>query len=441
MSPESETLRIPFQVDLLRRLMGIFGLFLFLTSWKLWTAQTVFPQVPFFQVLIFAPGVIDWIALAATVIGLLGMAAIKRLDQASDRITVRSVGCFLFGLSILILLDQHRLQPWAYQLWILGVLYLTLSGKQFLLASRMLLISIYVYSAISKWDYQFANTVGYEISNTLASFFSRAKEQAWDSDFRWSLAVAAAIYELSIGVLLASNRRLLINIGVMMGILMHAVLILALGPWGMNHHWPVLLWNLFCVSQLVTLFGWLPVRWMATDGGQEKGVETDLREYPRGPGWLGATLIVGVLVFPLTSFWGLADHWVSWELYSPRSSRVEIVVPGTSAEVAGLGNAVSSEKGDSRLDLNQWSLKDLGVPVYPQARFQVGCAIEVRDRLVSVEDELSFQSASIRSTSDRLTGVRKEETVRATAPNRLEDHAGRYWLNAYPRKHDVFWIR
>ena len=46
---------------------------LFAATWRLWTPQTVFPQIPFFAALRTVPGWIDWFALAGMLAGLLGL--------------------------------------------------------------------------------------------------------------------------------------------------------------------------------------------------------------------------------------------------------------------------------------------------------------------------------------------------------------------------------
>ncbi len=67
----------------------------------------------------------------------------------------------------LVALDQHRLQPWGIHL-ALGLLLLTNLERP--VARRwvvFLTASIYIYSALSKFDTQFLHTVGQDFLNSL----------------------------------------------------------------------------------------------------------------------------------------------------------------------------------------------------------------------------------------------------------------------------------
>ncbi|HEX6986541.1 MAG TPA: hypothetical protein VF170_14255, partial [Planctomycetaceae bacterium] len=57
----------------LRRWLAVCGLLLVAATWRLWTPQEVFPQVPFVAALRDAPAWLDWIGLAGMLVALLGM--------------------------------------------------------------------------------------------------------------------------------------------------------------------------------------------------------------------------------------------------------------------------------------------------------------------------------------------------------------------------------
>ena len=92
----------------LRKTMAGFGLLLLAITWRLWTPQTEFPQIPFFSWLVDIPGFVDWVALLGTSIGLIAMLF------TSGRMAKPAIGLFLISIAPLVLLNQHRLQPWAY---------------------------------------------------------------------------------------------------------------------------------------------------------------------------------------------------------------------------------------------------------------------------------------------------------------------------------------
>ena len=72
----------------LRKTMAAFGLLLFAITWRLWTPQTEFPQIPFFGWLTEVPGFVDWIAAVGTLVGLLAMLLTNR------RLAKAAIGVF-----------------------------------------------------------------------------------------------------------------------------------------------------------------------------------------------------------------------------------------------------------------------------------------------------------------------------------------------------------
>ncbi|MBC7817548.1 MAG: hypothetical protein IAG10_11705, partial [Planctomycetaceae bacterium] len=90
------------------RWWAIAGLTLFAATWKLWTSQTEFPQVPLFGWAESLPLLVDWLAF-----GVLLGSLVYAAWQPDSR---RSWLAFGISLGVLIVLDQHRLQPWAWQL-------------------------------------------------------------------------------------------------------------------------------------------------------------------------------------------------------------------------------------------------------------------------------------------------------------------------------------
>lgn len=420
------------RVDLLRQAIGLFGLLLFGFTWKLWTPQAVFPQIPFFGFLVNCPGIVDWLALAVLFVSLVGM-----LFRFSNKHFAQvAVASFLTATILLISLDQHRLQPWAYQFLILGIGYLTLRPKHFLMAAKWLTISIYAYSAISKLDYQFTHTVGFEITRELASPFG-INANLWDAEMRSSISYILVVAELFVAGLLLVPSQVAKYVSISMAIALHLALLFALGPLGLMHYPPVLIWNVFFIIQILLLFAKLPgdEKQLRSGGDQfPQASDTKQGKNPRLPprfATLGWSAFAFAILFPLTSYWGLADHWASWELYSPRSSRVQYQVYSKNSSLLKTIGQAWQPKGDNYVDFGEWSLRSLGVPVYPQGRFQLGCAIAMESTFRQPVDRL--KSVELLSMSDRFTGDRKKQTFQQTPPNRIEDHALSYWLNTSPR--------
>lgn len=75
--------------------------------------------------------------------------AAKALRRLRRWWAISGLVLFATALSVLILIDQHRLQPWAWQLLLMSCVFATRSAN----ATRLLMlltISVYFWSAVSK---------------------------------------------------------------------------------------------------------------------------------------------------------------------------------------------------------------------------------------------------------------------------------------------------
>ncbi len=64
---------------------ALLGLALFTATWRLWTPQDAFPQIPFFELLTGVPPICDWIALSGTIVGLVLVLLKRQPTRLSDR--------------------------------------------------------------------------------------------------------------------------------------------------------------------------------------------------------------------------------------------------------------------------------------------------------------------------------------------------------------------
>ena len=299
-------------------------------------------------------------------------------------------GCL--GCSFLI--DQHRLQPWAYQTAIYACVFASLQPT----AARSWLIpfvaSIYIYSAAGKFDYQFGHTVGQEFLSTALSPFGGMPAD-WDSSLRAKVALVFPALELSagLGLLVPMTRRY----AAALAMLMHVSLLWMLGPWGLGHSMGVLVWNVALIAQGYFLFI-----------VQVPGQPTEESQSATAP--LACGLVIAALFAPLTERWAYWDHWPSWALYAPHNSRVDVEVH--QSVIARLPESlqlyVDEDTNADRwheLKTADWSLGVRKVPIYPQARYQLALADRVAS-WYSLKDGIRLRQ---RSQSDRWTGRRQEQ--------------------------------
>ena len=420
-----------WRIDRFRRMWAVFAFLLLTVTWRLWTPQAVYPQIPLMRLLVQGPAWIDWVALVSAGSSLL-VAAFAR------KATVYRAALLFFVAAalVLVMLDQHRLQPWVYQFVVLAIIMAGCPARQALKLIRLLAASIYIYSAVSKFDYQFMHTLGREFLSTLLGYVGLHSEN-WPHSVELSLIVALPVGELlvGLGLLVPQTRR----IAAMFAIVLHVSLLLILGPWGLGHKAGVLIWNLFFIEQAWRLF---LARGKAIDSSDSVDasdvVDVTRTDQPADSSTarlaeLGATITVWfVLLFPLTAAFGLCDHWPAWELYSPRSSRAQVYVHETARTTlpADLQQHLIAVQGDDqwqRLRIDQWSLDELDAPIYPQDRFQIAVALAIAQRY-----ELDRSVRVLRqSASDRFTGERSEQMIVGT--EQLKIAAERFRLNTLAR--------
>ncbi len=429
MPPESVS-TVELRFLWLQRFWALLGLALIVFTWNLWTPQTVFPQIPFFSFLVNVPGAVDWILLVLTLVSLCGVLVFRRTKRIKLSLVV-----FAVSASLLVLLDQHRLQPWMYQFIVYAVVMSCCSARSAMAKLRWITVSVYLFSALSKFDFQFAETLGIDFLETLVGFVG-IDPVGWPKWLVAAIVLAFPAFEFiaGIGLIWRFSRR--VAIGAI--IAMHLLLLLILGPLGLNHQWGVLVWNVFLLGQAIMLFGWIEsqsssigeedesVNVESANSGPAKNVGVSRQEQ------FALVLVVVVLLAPLSVSAGVIDHWQGWEVYAPRSSRTKLEVFVGEQEQFGeeLKEFLSSnEETDQfvRFDLERWSLETLQVPINPQARIQFAVASHILD-----SNNLRSFRISVGGISDRFTGAREWEVIERT--DRLKMKASEFWLNTKVRR-------
>ena len=370
-------------------------------TWRLWVGAGDFPQVPLLLCLTGVPLLADWIALALTLISVsvLLIFSMRFLFQRALPVShaFYQITSALFSLSILCLffLNQHRLQPWAWQFSLYAVLLITARRSDDLIVSaRWVTASIYFFSAISKFDYQFLFGLGRRLALTITETVG-----AETSDWMNLIVATLPVFELLIALLLIVGRTR--KTGIVLAAFFHTALIVTLGPWGLDHHTCVLVWNLFFLS-ITTILFW------PTSAEQEVPA---IVPYHR----MMFTVTSIMVLYPLLPN---CDHWLAWGLYSPNNSRCELEV------------VQENEQGETvfrRVDLSKMSLEQMNVPLYPEARFQLGVASAIQQ-----QENLEGRSRIVlKSKSNRFTGQRTSTTFDES--ERWNSGQSRFLFNWQPR--------
>ncbi|MDB4564572.1 hypothetical protein N9099_01400 [Mariniblastus sp.] len=374
--------------------MAGFALLLFASTWKLWTPQDVFPQIPFLASLITTPTSVDWICLGLAASGLVICLFAKEGKALNTALIL-----FALPTIVLILLDQHRLQPWAYQLVVLAIVIATSTKLNAVRRIQVITVSIYIFSGVSKLDYQFVHTVGDQMLSTLIGIFGLTTEN-WPTQIRNSAVLCFPTAEIFIGVgLLIPKIR---NYAVASAVVMHTVLLVLL--FNDVSGSGVLIWNLFFIFQIIWIFYRQP-----KPKPKPKLTPTANHSLLDSIGYL---VTLGVVTFPLTQPMGICDHWPAWQVYAPRCSRAKLESP--------------IENNELWNNFGQWSNQTLAVPVYPQARFEFAVAVAAQQKF----NPSRGLSIEISEASNRWDGTRISKRI---AGDQIKMQTREYWLNTRAR--------
>jgi hypothetical protein len=310
---------------------------------------------------------VDW-----TLSGLLIVALVVMLVTRIDTKPNIVAGIIMIAaLVALIILNQHRLQPWAWFL-ILATIATSARADYALSAMCWLLFGVYFFSGLSKLDPHFLGGGGAWLLDGLLKPFGSSTKTLRPGGMEvllWTMPVGEIITAFC--VLIPRFRF----IGFFLVVAMHGALVMALGPFGLDHKPGVLLWN--GTFQLLAL----PLLWRASSSKEEVHWQ---------PRILGTAVVTGAIVLPCfgTQWAPIVDQWPSWSVYAMWWDQPIVVfgpadkgsVPTELREHLSPTNGKMSSTSPYQniVRLDRWSLAATGAPIYPQDRFQLGVVNALR---------------------------------------------------------------
>jgi hypothetical protein len=418
---EGNPRRVEDAASLLLRLGAASLCALVAATWPLWSPGREFPRVPFVGWFLGIADRLEWIALAAGGVALL-VTLIFGVRHSAGR---RAVGLSTLAIVLLVLADQHRLQPWVYQLVVLELVVVSLPAAEAIAIARLFVASIYFFSALSKLDRSFFDAGGGQIADGLIRCFALSNRIS--DDGRLLLAGTVAVGELFIALGLCWRRTRRVTWPA--SIAMHLALVATLGPWGAASKPGVLLWNVYFALQNAILFG------LAGEQGANDSIVAPVPPRCRSVLLCRAVRAMAIfaILFPLTEPFGICDVWPAWAVYATGPERLRVFVKATDRD--RLAPSVRRYLEEPRFEddlclvrIDRWSLDACWAPLYPQNRFRLGVAMAITDEsgrpdAVVVETE---------SAANRLTGKRVSRRLEGRPA--IVEELRSYWLNGFPRE-------
>jgi len=375
--------------NLLQQIWAAFALALFGATVWLWLPISEFPTIPLLD--LFLSPVLQSIWTHYLVLILCGISLLAALIKPHPQTWVLT----LVSLVLMFSLSQHRLQPWAFHLLLGATVFATCSANSGARLLRILCISIYVFSALGKFDYQFMHTVGQQFLNATLRLMGQNTDHL-SPEFAARLSLIFPTFELLVAILLSFYKTR--KFGIIAAVILHISIMLILSPLGLGHKPGVIIWNGLFLAMTPILFSSLPY----------KAVESEVSSGSR-IAWI---VIMAATLMPVLEPFKKYDHWLAWGLYSPRTSRVQVNIHlYKTGEIPELDSFMLPPFADTpfrSLDIRKWSLAELNVPIYPQDRFQLAVARYIADHY-DLENRIEVRLMGV---ADRFTGQRKVETLR-----------------------------
>jgi hypothetical protein len=397
----------------LRTIVGLSTAAMLVMSWPLWVGAGDIPRVPFVASISQTTGPAAWALFGALLATVLLTALVERWR-----------GWFAVSVALLaavVLQDQHRFQPWAYQYAMTGFFLAGLPVGTGLRYARGWYVSIYVHSGLSKLDVSFCDELG-------LLFLAEALRPLGLDAAGWPiLARRAAVLVMPLGEIATAWALVwprLRPVGLAGATVLHLGLIVVLGPTGLGHSAIVLVWNAAMLAGVWVAFA--PGPDLARGGPATSG-----------GGWVAAVSAAAVrlafwagVIWPLGERWGVCDAWPAHALYPSHVERLTVDLHGS--ELGGYPGSIrahlvpGAEGPWRRVDLTGWSRAVRGTPVYPQNRAGLGLA----EGLAARYGGRGLVRVTLFGPADRWTGRRpRTELVGLGEVRRQGD---RYRLNAHP---------
>ena len=405
--------------QLCRRIIAGSGLILIAATWRLWFSSGEFPQVPFFEFACWTPQWVDWTLSGLLIVALVVML-VTRIDTKPN---IVSGIIMIAALVALIILNQHRLQPWAWFL-ILATIATSARADYALSAMCWLLFGVYFFSGLSKLDPHFLGGGGAWLLDGLLKPFGSSTTTLRPGGMEvllWTMPVGEIVTAFC--VLIPRFRF----VGFFLVVAMHGTLVMALGPFGLDHKPGVLLWN--GTFQLLAL----PLLWKPIS------VREKLERCVRSRFLKTAVLAAAVGLPCFGTRWApIIDQWPSWSVYATWYQPMAVTISSAGYETPGFqplqehlafsfvfksgGGVVLASR---YLELDRWSLAATGAPIFPQDRFQLGVFRALPQPGQSAR--MSISVGGLRTPQDGSRFIGK------LSGHAIDDYANQFWFNTRPR--------
>jgi hypothetical protein len=315
-------------------------------SFKLWISGRMFPMFPVTTSLSAFPAGVDQVIVYA-MIAVLAVNCFLRKSYLNVS--------FLFLLWLLLMRDQNRWQAWVYMYILMMIPFIFRSkfdNGGILHYVRLMMIGVYLWSGLHKINPSFPQ-ISFQLMVT--KLFNITDPKLVEAILPFGYAVA--FIEIVMAVFLYFPKTRLV--GLVLAVGSHILILFFISPLGIGYNYIVVPWNLAMIAFVI--LGFYDTR--------DKIAFVAGRKF----NWKLLPVLVFVWLMPVFNLFGYWDNNLSFQLYANKEQRLFVAI--SDGELPKVNNALSKYclrineiKDGVALDVNEWSIGELNVPLNHQRR-------------------------------------------------------------------------
>ena len=327
-----------YSSGLVIKLVAVTWLITKLICYKLWLAGRLFPLIPVHDSLALLPASLHAVLFIISLVCLLLLLFFSNKKMIAVLLLAELLSC---------LLDQNRWQPWEYQfIFMLAVFVFIKEEKGIRFSWQLIIAGIFLFSGISKLNSAFIHDVWQSLM--LHKWLGMGSVTIWADRAGYALP----LIEMTAAVcLLISNTR---KQAVWILTLMHLLILLMLGPLGLNINAVIWPWNILMPLLLFALFYDEPF------------------QYRNARVWNRVSILVLVCwwILPFFQLAGYWDKYLSSVLYSGGIEQLFICTsdPAAKKEMAVYMEEFKVIPCSPVLSAYKWGVKEMRSAPYPEER-------------------------------------------------------------------------
>jgi hypothetical protein len=342
-------MRITQRINILKHIILIGLLCSVLISFNLWAGERFFPKMPLINGFQGFYGYFDYINISVLIL----LIFIGLIDNRRYPIVLLIIWCIYLCFD-----DQNRLQPWFVNYILLLFVWLFYKKRvdepnnfhAVFISMQFIIAGIYIFSGLQKFNANF-------FTDTYPWFISPLNDILSERQMNLILKFGNVFPYIEVFLGISVLIKPLRFISLPLIIFMHVLIIILLGPLGLNQNYVVWPWNITMILINLILFAYVK---------RERFYDfTMLLKTAHF-----YIVLITMFILPIFSFNNQYDSYLSSSLYSGNTHQIDITLTETEIEKLPLyvKHFTYFTDTDYKLNLKLWAITELGSPCIPEER-------------------------------------------------------------------------